>query len=83
MDIVERLREFEATDCCSQRKEAANEIERLQKDLNTARDAHDRRLQKIERLLEELQYAHNNLEGLVRDAYAAYASIQAALKEKE
>jgi len=29
MDIVERLREFEATDCCSQRKEAADEIERL------------------------------------------------------
>lgn len=29
MDIVERLRDFEATDCCSQRREAANEIERL------------------------------------------------------
>lgn len=34
-DIVERLREFEATDCCSQRKEAAYEIEQLRKDLNT------------------------------------------------
>ena len=30
MDIVERLREFVATDCCSQRKEAADTIEQLQ-----------------------------------------------------
>ena len=36
MDIVERLREFEATDCCSQRKEAANEIERLREALRQA-----------------------------------------------
>lgn len=39
MDIVERLREFIATDCCSQRKEAADEIEKLReenKDLNSA-----------------------------------------------
>ena len=33
MDIVDRLREFEATDCCSQRKEAADEIERLREAL--------------------------------------------------
>ena len=34
MDIVDRLREFEATDCCSQRKEAADEIERLREALH-------------------------------------------------
>jgi hypothetical protein len=31
MDIVERLRNFSAKDCCSQRTEAADEIERLRK----------------------------------------------------
>ena len=35
MDIVERLREFEATDCCSQRKEAADEIERMREALKS------------------------------------------------
>jgi len=39
MDIVERLREFEATDCCSQRKEAADEIERLREELQAFREA--------------------------------------------
>jgi hypothetical protein len=33
MDIVERLLKFEATDCCSQRTEAADEIARLREAL--------------------------------------------------
>lgn len=31
MDIVERLRDFSAKDCCSQRTEAADEIEKLRR----------------------------------------------------
>ena len=41
MDIVDRLREFEATDCCSQRKEAADEIERLREALKRIAEDND------------------------------------------
>jgi len=34
-DIVDRLRDGQALDCCSQRKIAANEIERLRKVLRS------------------------------------------------
>jgi hypothetical protein len=72
MDIVERLREFEATDCCSQRKEAADEIERFRKVLNS--DNQTIRLHLGELTPQEMR--------TVKSAFLWVLSC-AALKEKE
>lgn len=55
MDIVERLREFIATDCCSQRKEAADEIELLRIKKKIA-------VEWIKELMDFLEFIYNHPE---------------------
>lgn len=62
MDIVERLREFVATDCCSQRKEAADEIAQLRNAIkvqaNAVRVLHEAEMSELNLLRKNAQEAH-------------------------
>lgn len=72
-DIVERLREFVATDCCSQRKEAADEIERLRKAL--------RQITELSPF--KFNTGHTSLQYITQMLVEMTALAHEALKEKE
>lgn len=82
MDIVERLREFEATDCCSQRKEAAAEIERLRGALRTI-DSLIPKTKEITDFPYWVAIAGDIAEGALNGTWPAYGVMPASAKEKE